>query len=162
MKYAGIDIGAETIKYAIYDTKTEKIDAFDTIAHHKAMQTAISSILSTLKRLDVDGIAVCGRFANLIKLKNYPAQAVQKRGLAYLYGDNPVTCISIGCNGFSVLEKRPNGADLMRENSRCSQGTGNSSSNDSATHSRKPMPYATTSTRRAKCRADAPSFSKPI
>ena len=66
MKYAGIDIGAETIKYAIYDTKTEKIDAFDTIAHHKAMQTAISSILSTLKRLDVDGIAVCGRFANLI------------------------------------------------------------------------------------------------
>lgn len=125
MKYAGIDIGAETIKYAIYDTKTEKIDTFDTIVHHKAMQTAISSILSTLKRLDVDGIAVCGRFANLIKLKNYPAQAVQKRGLAYLYGDKPITCISIGCNGFSVLEKRPNGADLMRENSRCSQGTGN-------------------------------------
>ena len=26
MKYAGIDIGAETIKYAIYDTKTEKIE----------------------------------------------------------------------------------------------------------------------------------------
>lgn len=125
MKYAGIDIGAETIKYAVYDTQTKKICDYDAIAHHKAMQTSITSILATLKRANVDGVAVCGRFANLIKLQNYPAQAVQKRGLAHVFGDRPVTCVNIGCNGFSVLEKRPNGADLMRENSRCSQGTGN-------------------------------------
>src|ERR1019366_5582528 len=33
--------------------------------------------------------------------------------------------VSVGSHGFSVLEIRPNGREVFRENSRCSQGTGN-------------------------------------
>lgn len=125
MKYAGIDIGAETIKYAVCDGETKQIAAFGCAEHHKDVQGALAQTFQSLIAQNADCIAVCGRFANLINLKSYPARAVQKRGLKYLFGDDPVTCISIGCNGFSVLEKRSNGADIMRENSRCSQGTGN-------------------------------------
>ena len=37
----------------------------------------------------------------------------------------PATVVNIGSHGFSVLELRANGLTVFRENSRCSQGTGN-------------------------------------
>lgn len=125
MKYAGIDFGAETIKYAIYDDSSQQIVDHQSVEHHKAIQITLDRVLSSLLAQNVHAVAVCGRFANLIHLKNYPAQAVQKRGLEYLFPNTPITYVNIGCNGFGVLEKRTNGADIMRENSRCSQGTGN-------------------------------------
>ncbi|MFQ5973252.1 MAG: acyl-CoA dehydratase activase-related protein [Alphaproteobacteria bacterium] len=39
--------------------------------------------------------------------------------------DRATTVVSIGSHGFSVLEQRDSGAEVFRENSRCSQGTGN-------------------------------------
>lgn len=125
MKLAGIDIGAETIKYVILDGSPLTITAHDTVVHEKQIEPALRAILDKLRAQDVEQVAVCGRYANHFTIRNYPAQAVQKRGLTQLFGDAQVTYVTIGCNGFSVLERRGSGADVFRENSRCSQGTGN-------------------------------------
>jgi predicted CoA-substrate-specific enzyme activase len=45
--------------------------------------------------------------------------------LRWLRGSRASTLVSIGSHGFSVLELRDSGAEVFRENSRCSQGTGN-------------------------------------
>lgn len=125
MKIAGIDIGAETIKYVILDGSPLTIIDHNMVAHEKQIEPALRQILDKFRKEEVEQIAVCGRFANHFMLKNYPAQAVQKRGLTQIFGDAQVTYVTIGCNGFSVLERRGSGADVFRENSRCSQGTGN-------------------------------------
>ena len=44
---------------------------------------------------------------------------------SFLRGNEPTTIVNIGSHGFSVLELRANGLSVFRENSRCSQGTGN-------------------------------------
>ncbi|MBR4986245.1 MAG: CoA activase [Proteobacteria bacterium] len=125
MRIAGIDIGAETIKYALLDYAPPTLVSYDMIVHEKQIEPVLRTLLDKFRADGVDRIAVCGRYANHFKLKHYPAQAVQKRGLRQVFGDDPLTYVTIGCNGFSVLERRGNGADVFRENARCSQGTGN-------------------------------------
>lgn len=125
MKFAGIDVGAETIKYVIITGSPLQISEHRIFFHQKSVESALSGILDELKQKGVERIAITGRFANLIALTHYPQQAVLRRGLQALFNDSPVTCVSIGCNGFNVFEKRSNGADTFRENARCSQGTGN-------------------------------------
>ncbi|MGH7057677.1 MAG: BadF/BadG/BcrA/BcrD ATPase family protein, partial [Acetobacteraceae bacterium] len=46
-------------------------------------------------------------------------------GARFLLGAEPATIVSIGSHGFSILALRENGTEIFRENSRCSQGTGN-------------------------------------
>ena len=125
MKIAGIDIGAETIKYVILDGTPLRIVRQNMVSHAKSIEPALRGILAELRSGGVERIAVCGRFANHFAIHHFPGQAVQKRGLTQLFGDAPLTFVTIGCNGFSVLERRGGGADVFRENSRCSQGTGN-------------------------------------
>ena len=125
MKYAGIDVGAETIKYVIIDSSPLKVLDHSMVSHEKTVESALRSVFELLRQKGVEKIALCGRFANMLNIRNYPGQAVQKRGLSQLFGDAPLTAVTIGCNGFSVLERRGGGADVFRENARCSQGTGN-------------------------------------
>ena len=125
MKIAGIDIGAETIKYVVLDGNPLDVSEHAMVSHEKAIEPVLRSVLGHLRELGVERLAICGRYANHFNLKHYPNQAVQKRGLKQLFGDNCLTYVTIGCNGFSVLERHGNGADVFRENSRCSQGTGN-------------------------------------
>lgn len=125
MKIAGIDIGAETIKYVILDGNPLGVGKYAMVAHEKAIEAALGQVLEALRQEGVERVAICGRYANHFNLKHYPGQAVQKRGLLQLFGNSPMTYVTIGCNGFSVLERRGGGADVFRENSRCSQGTGN-------------------------------------
>ena len=124
-KYAGIDVGAETIKYVVVDAPSLEIVAHESIPHLKSVEPCLREVFAKLRDLSVEKIAICGRFVSHFDIKSYPGQAVLKRGLTQLYGDMPLTCVSIGCNGFGVLERRGGGADVYRENSRCSQGTGN-------------------------------------
>lgn len=124
-RFAGIDIGAETIKYIIVDAQDLSIIEFNALEHHKSMAACLDQVFETLRNKNVDGCAVCGRFANHLDIQHYPKRAVQTRGLDHQFGEMQLTFITIGCNGFSVLERRGHGADIFRENSRCSQGTGN-------------------------------------
>ena len=122
---AGIDVGAETIKYVVFDRETSDLLAHDSIAHEKSIESVLRKVLSELRAQGVTEVAVCGRFANHFVIQHYPRQAVIKRGLEFLYGPRPITCVMIGANGFCVMEHRDGTADVFRENSRCSQGTGN-------------------------------------
>jgi activator of 2-hydroxyglutaryl-CoA dehydratase/predicted nucleotide-binding protein (sugar kinase/HSP70/actin superfamily) len=54
-----------------------------------------------------------------------PAPQAQARACRHFAGDQPATVVSIGSHGFSVLELRAGNVEVFRENSRCSQGTGN-------------------------------------
>jgi activator of 2-hydroxyglutaryl-CoA dehydratase/predicted nucleotide-binding protein (sugar kinase/HSP70/actin superfamily) len=74
---------------------------------------------------ELDGAAVSGRLARQVRLPQVPTKQAQVRGYRYLFGRKPATVVSIGSHGFSVLELRANGLEVFRENSRCSQGTGN-------------------------------------
>lgn len=124
-RFAGIDVGAETIKYVIVKVPECTIMAYQVLEHHKCMSECLEQVFGILRERQVEGCAVCGRFANHLEIRHYPKRAVQTRGLDHQFGAQPLTYITIGCNGFSVLEKRGHGADIFRENSRCSQGTGN-------------------------------------
>ncbi len=123
--FAGVDVGAETVKYVIISSETFEIVDRASFAHHKCMAECLENVFEVLRAKGCVGCAVCGRFANHLSLKHYPKRAVQTRGLDHEYGSRPLTFITIGCNGFSVLERRGHGADIFRENARCSQGTGN-------------------------------------
>ncbi|MCL2326145.1 MAG: acyl-CoA dehydratase activase-related protein [Proteobacteria bacterium] len=122
--FAGIDVGAETIKYAVVEA-SGRVMQCAMLAHRKSVESALVQVLETLRGLGVSGVAVCGRFANYTGIRHYPRRAVQARGLSHLFGEAPLTYVTIGCNGFTVHERRGQGNDIFRENSRCSQGTGN-------------------------------------
>jgi hypothetical protein len=74
----------------------------------------------------VTGAAVTGRLSRQVALLRVPPKQAQHLGYRLLSGDmNPVTIVSIGSHGFSVLELRGADNEVFRENPRCSQGTGN-------------------------------------
>jgi predicted CoA-substrate-specific enzyme activase len=126
-RYIGIDIGAETLKL-VELTRTGGELRWTRRAHHGHDKQPGKRLLGVLGELDWDavrGAAISGRFARLVQLPRIPAKQAQSAGYRFLHGDGPATVVSIGSHGFSVLELRPSGLEVFRENSRCSQGTGN-------------------------------------
>jgi predicted CoA-substrate-specific enzyme activase len=74
----------------------------------------------------VSGAAVTGRLGRQVAVLRVPPKQAQAKGYRLLTRDEgPVTLVSIGSHGFSVLELRRADNEVFRENSRCSQGTGN-------------------------------------
>jgi predicted CoA-substrate-specific enzyme activase len=125
-RVVGIDVGAETVKVAELQVGATTEVAWRGIEeHHKRPSTVLRKMLAGLDWEGVDSAAVTGRFARLIRLARVPTKEAQARGFRRLHGDRPATIVSIGSHGFSVLELRASGAEIFRENSRCSQGTGN-------------------------------------
>lgn len=126
-RYVGIDVGAETIKIvelakrdgALVCTRRSLVE------HDKEPGRALLAELAGWDWQGVESAAVVGRLARLVELPVVPTKRAQASGFALLRGAQPVTVVSIGSHGFSVLELRPSGAAILRENSRCSQGTGN-------------------------------------
>jgi len=125
--FLGIDVGAETIKVVeVLREGTElRIGRRRLVEHHKEPARRLLELLGEFDWLNLSGAAVCGRLARLVKLPRVPTKQAQARGFRFLFGQRPATVVSIGGHGFSVLELRPNGLEVLRENSRCSQGTGN-------------------------------------
>ena len=127
-RYLGIDVGAETVKIV----EISEANGALTVGrrrceeHHKSPSVTILRLLEGLDWGGVDGAAATGRFASLLHLPAVPVKGAQLRGLELLLPEpRPVTVVSIGGRGFSVLELRAHGSSVFRENSRCSQGTGN-------------------------------------
>ena len=126
-RFIGIDAGAETIKLVelLRDENGVRFGRREIIEHGKKPGPAL---LEALRRWDwgcAAGAAISGRFASQVRLPGLPAKQAQLRGLQYHFGLQPATVINIGSHGFSVLEVRDKGVTMFRENSRCSQGTGN-------------------------------------
>lgn len=93
--------------------------------HHKAPEPVLRSILTRWNWNEVTGAAICGRLSRQLALDRVPLQQAQARAWRFAGDTGPATLVSIGSHGFSVLELRDKGIEVFRENSRCSQGTGN-------------------------------------
>ena len=126
-RFIGIDVGAETIKVVELTDLGGRLawTRRAIIEHHKEPVGRLLPMLEDAGWPGVRAAAVCGRLGRLLELDRVPGKQAQAAGFRYLYGDRPATVVSIGSHGFSVLELRDSGVEVMRENSRCSQGTGN-------------------------------------
>jgi predicted CoA-substrate-specific enzyme activase len=126
-RFIGIDIGAETIKVVELVKENEELrwSRRALVEHHKEPASQLRELLSQWGWDEVSGAAVSGRLSRQVDLQRIPTQQAQSRGYRFLHTDTSATIVSIGSHGFSVLELRPSGTEVFRENSRCSQGTGN-------------------------------------
>ncbi|MCF7733449.1 MAG: acyl-CoA dehydratase activase-related protein [Akkermansiaceae bacterium] len=127
-RFIGIDLGSETLKVVELVRGTDgglqwtRRAALD---HHKEPGLRLLELLSGWNWAGVAGAAASGRIGRQLQLPRVPTKQAQLNGARFLLGDGPVTLVSIGSHGFSILELRDNGLEVFRENSRCSQGTGN-------------------------------------
>lgn len=126
-RFIGIDAGAETLKIVelVHDNGRVRVARREIIQHGKRPGPVLIDVLRRWDWSTVAGAAVTGRFAPQINLARAPTKQAQLRGYRFFFGDEPTTIINIGSHGFSVLELRASGQTVFRENSRCSQGTGN-------------------------------------
>jgi len=126
-RFLGLDVGAETIKLVelVREAGVLRWTRRELIEHHKEPGPTLLRTLSSWGWDAAAGAAVSGRFAPQINLPQVPVQQAQTRACRFLLGDEPASVVSIGSHGFSVLELRAHQLEVFRENSRCSQGTGN-------------------------------------
>ncbi|MBN2803923.1 MAG: CoA activase [Deltaproteobacteria bacterium] len=127
-RFLGIDIGAENIKIAELTLKEDgklEFSKRELVEHNKEPEQILLKLLKKFKWESIDGATVTGRMSRSVNLQHIPVKQAQIHGFNYLFGKKSATIVSIGSHGFSVLEMRDSNVDMFRENSRCSQGTGN-------------------------------------
>ncbi|MCK5797656.1 MAG: CoA activase, partial [Deltaproteobacteria bacterium] len=148
-RFVGIDVGAETVKVVeLLEDEGSLRWANQWIAeHHKEPIETLLKLLGNIPWDDIAGAAVSGRASRQVNLQRVPTKQAQAQayrallagavgdgnGLSSTYAgtlgahaEEPTgNVVSIGSHGFSVLELRDKGIEVFRENSRCSQGTGN-------------------------------------
>jgi predicted CoA-substrate-specific enzyme activase len=123
----GIDVGTETLKLVeVTERGGQRVWTRRSLTtHHKEPGRVLQEATADLGWDDVSAACVTGRVGRLVDLPRIPTKQAVAVGFRHLFGEEPATIVSIGGHGFSVLELRKSGADVYRENSRCSQGTGN-------------------------------------
>src|SRR5512143_312064 len=114
-RYLGIDIGAETTKVVELSLDGDGSPEWtrrQIVEHQKEPGPALLALLRGWgwNAASVAGAAVSGRLSRQVLLQRVPTKQAQAAGYRFLH---------------SVLELRPTGVEVFRENSRCSQGTGN-------------------------------------
>jgi predicted CoA-substrate-specific enzyme activase len=126
-RFIGVDAGAESLKLVelVQHDDGLHVAARETIEHGKRPAEALAQALERWGWPGVTGVAATGRFAESFALARIPTRHAQERACRLLFGREPATVLSIGSRGFSVLELRADAPPSFRENSRCSQGTGN-------------------------------------
>ncbi len=126
-RFVGLDLGAETIKAVeLRREGGQLVWSRRAIAeHHKEPGKTLLQLLAGWDWPTVSGAAVSGRLGRQVSLPRVPTKQAQARAYRFLEGEGAATVVSIGSHGFTVLELRPGGVEVFRENSRCSQGTGN-------------------------------------
>ena len=126
-RFIGIDAGAETLKLVelLRDEDGLRIGRREILEHGQQPGPVLLDALRRWDWQEADGAAASGRFAGQVRLPRIPTKQALLRGCRHFFGDEPVTLVNIGSHGFSVLEQRAGGLTMFRENSRCSQGTGN-------------------------------------
>lgn len=126
-RFVGIDVGAETIKLVeiLQGPGGPRLGRRQLREHGKQPGPVLLQMLRKWDWTNANGAAVSGRFNSQINLPRVPTKQAQARGYRFHFGSDPGTLVNIGSRGFSVLEMRSEGVTVFRENSRCSQGTGN-------------------------------------
>ena len=126
-RFIGIDIGAETLKVAELVRERGSLACVRStlVEHEKNPETLLLRILKEWDWESVTGAAVTGRLSRKVRLPRIPARQALAHGFRYFFQGRPGTVVSLGSHGFAVLEIRGSGHEVLRENSRCAQGTGN-------------------------------------
>ena len=127
-RFIGIDMGAETVKVVELTRLSGELTwtRREIAEHHKEPGRVLLEILERWDWGTVAAAAVSGRLSRQVGLYRVPTKQAQSTAYQFLHSDDSATVVSIGSHGFSVLEIRPgSGVEVFRENSRCSQGTGN-------------------------------------
>jgi len=126
-RFLGIDLGAETLKLVELRCAGGGIRPGRRwlLAHGKAPGERLAALLGEVGWEGLAGAAATGRLARLTALPRIPTSQALLAGHRHLHGDGPATLVSVGSRGFAVIELHPGGRTLVRENSRCAQGTGN-------------------------------------
>ena len=127
VRYLGIDLGAETIKLLELSGAPGELQCTRRvrIEHHKNPGIVLLEALKAWDWEGVTGAAITGRLGRITALPKIPVRQALAAGSREIFGDRPVTVVSIGSRGFSVLELREAEVETFRENGRCAQGTGN-------------------------------------
>jgi len=126
-RFLGVDVGAETLKLvelARVDGEWQ-VERRCRIDHGKDPQPLLKRLYGEWDAASAAGAALTGRMGQRFGLARVPVQQAQLRAFRFLYPETAGTLVSVGSHGFSVLEVHANGHEVFRENSRCSQGTGN-------------------------------------
>ncbi|MFH1129987.1 MAG: BadF/BadG/BcrA/BcrD ATPase family protein, partial [Pseudomonadota bacterium] len=127
-RFLGIDLGGETIKLAEL-VQNHGVLSFSRkwlVEHRKDPTVALRLLLNEIDWNSLDGVACTGRLGRLLAIERVPLKTAIASGFSQLYSDlKNATVVSIGSHGFAVLEIRSSEHQILRENSRCSQGTGN-------------------------------------
>ena len=125
--FVGIDLGAETTRLIRIEREGEGVSVqrrfFE--PHGKRPGAGLRTHLEQFDWPSVHGAAVTGRLARLVRLPRVPVKQALLRACGFHFPARPVTLVSIGARGFSVLNWKPGGTPGWRENGRCAQGTGN-------------------------------------
>ena len=128
MRWLGIDLGAERIKVAevVEDGGALSLGRAWVREHGQNPAGTLLDILAEAGWDESDGCAATGRMAAMVRMPRIPLKAAVSEGMALVHpGISPFAVAIIGAHGFAVVEGRGGGDCLVRENSRCSQGTGN-------------------------------------
>ena len=126
-KFLGIDVGAETIKVVELTRLNATLSCTRRVLveHGKQPAGVLAALLQEWDWGNLAGAGATGRLCRQLRLRHVPSQQAIAYGYRFFFPDSPATIVSIGSHGFCALELRPNGLQVFRENSRCSQGTGN-------------------------------------
>lgn len=126
-RYIGVDVGAETLKLVELERVDGRLQIRRTcrVDHGKNPGLHLNRIYRDWSGETLSGAASTGRLSKQFQLERVPNQQAQSRAFRFLFPEMAGTLISIGSQGFSVLELHEGGRESFRENSRCSQGTGN-------------------------------------
>ena len=126
-RFLGVDIGAETLKFVEIVRTGGQFEIRRTcrVDHGKDPLSALERLYREWDGANLAGAASTGRLNRQFALSCVPIQQAQSRAFRFFHPNGSGTLVSVGSHGFSVLEVRPNGREAFRENSRCSQGTGN-------------------------------------
>jgi predicted CoA-substrate-specific enzyme activase len=126
-RFLGVDAGAETLKLVelAFEDGRWQILRQCRLEHGKDLQLLLKQLYEEWDAATLTGAALTGRLGRQFGFARVPLQQAQSRAFRFFYPDALGTLIAVGSHGFSVLEMRSNGREVFRENSRCSQGTGN-------------------------------------
>jgi len=124
----GIDVGTESVKMALVELVYQRWRLVATWhrSHGKQPAAVIRRLLSEVNLRELTCVAATGRLHAVVDAASLPAKAALKQGFAAIHPDvEAATILNIGAHGYSVLELHASGQDFFRQNTRCSQGTGN-------------------------------------
>ena len=127
-RHLGIDVGAETVKVVeLRETASGelRLQRGESFPHGKAPGPRLREALRGWGWERLSTAAATGRLARQLSLPRVPGRLALAEGVRLLHGREPLTVVSIGSRGFSVLELPAAGEPVQRQSARCAQGTGN-------------------------------------